>query len=140
MIRAGKTDFITGRLVTGLGEAHGFTQLDWARRQFIAKLGIDPYPGTVNLVLDDPAALARWAEIKAGPGITMVSPEPDWCNGRCYKVRIGGDIPGAIVLPEVPGYPAGKIELIAAVGVRQALGIGDGDAVTIELVPNGGDG
>ncbi len=60
--------------MTGLGEAVAFTQVDWARRQFIAKLGIDPFPGTVNLVIDDPAELEKWSEIKGLPGIVMVSP------------------------------------------------------------------
>ena len=116
----GKHTSITGRLVTGLGEAVGFTQVGWARRQFIARLGIDPFPGTVNLVIDDPADLAKWSDIKRLPGIVIVSPQPDWCNGRCYRVTIAGEIAGAIVLPEVPDYPAAKVELIAAVGVRDA--------------------
>ena len=124
---------ITGTLVTGLGEAQGFTQLDWARKEFVDKLGIDPYPGTVNLVLENAADLKKWAEIRAAPGIVMESPEADWCNGRCYRVRIEGKITGAIVLPEVPGYPASKLEMIAPVGVRDILGIADGDPVTIEL-------
>ncbi|MHA1107761.1 MAG: DUF120 domain-containing protein [Alphaproteobacteria bacterium] len=38
-----------------------------------------------------------------------------------------------MVLPEVPGYPAPKLEMIAPVGVRDILGIADGDPVTIEL-------
>ena len=120
--------------MTGRGEAVAFTRVDWARRQFIAKLGIDPFPGTVNLVLDDPSELAKWSAIKGLPGIVMVSPQPDWCNGRCYRVRIAGQLPGAIVLPEVADYPAAQVEVIAAVGVRDALGIVDGDSVTIELV------
>ena len=119
--------------MTGRGEAVAFTRVDWARRHFIAKLGIDPFPGTVNLVLDDPAELAKWSGIKRLPGIVMVSPQPDWCDGRCYRVRIAGRLPGAIVLPEVPDYPAAQVEVIAAVGVRDALGIVDGDRVTIEL-------
>ncbi len=130
---------ITGRLVTGLGEAGAFTQLDWARRHFIAKLGIDPFPGTVNLELDDAVELARWSEIRKSPGIVMATPEPDWCDCRCFRVRINGEIAGAVVLPEVPDYPEEKIELIAGVGVRDRLGIADGDAVTIEFLDDGED-
>ncbi len=124
---------ITGRLVTGLGEAEGFTQLDWARAQFIEKLGIDPYPGTVNLEIDDPAEIAKWSKARNVPGIVMESPGAGWCNGRCYKVRLAGDIPGAIVVPEVPDYPVSKLEIIAPVGVRDALGVADGDTVSVEL-------
>lgn len=120
--------------MTGRGEAVAFTQVDWARRQFIAKLGIDPFPGTVNLIIDDPGELAKWSEIKILPGIIIVSPQSDWCNGRCYRVNIAGEIAGAIVLPEVPDYPAAQVEVIAAIGVRDALGIGDGDSLTIALL------
>lgn len=122
---------ITGRLVSGLGEGASFTALDWARRQFIARLGIDPHPGTVNLALDDPADRAEWARLRAGPGIVLESPEPAWCNARCYRATIADGIEAAVVLPEVPGYPDDKVELIAAVGVRAALGIDDGDPVVV---------
>ena len=40
---------IRGRLVGGIGLGRHFTRLDWARRQFIDKLGIDPFPGTLNV-------------------------------------------------------------------------------------------
>ncbi len=120
--------------MTGRGEAAAFTQVDWARRQFIARLGIDPFPGTVNLIIDDPDELEKWAIIKGLPSIIIVSPQPDWCNGRCYRVNIASEIAGAIVLPDVPDYPAAQVEVIAAVGVRDALGIVDGDSLTIALV------
>ena len=50
---------IQGIIVSGRGEGAGFTQLDWVRRQFIEQLGIDPHPGTLNLILDAPADLGR---------------------------------------------------------------------------------
>jgi len=129
---------LTGHLVTGLGEAATFTRIDWARDQFVTKLGIDPFPGTVNLTLDDAVEIAKWARIRALPGIALISPRTAWCNARCYPVRIGKDIPGAIVFPEVADYPAAKVEVIAAVGVRAALGVVDGDPVTLEIGESSG--
>ena len=35
--------------------------------------------------------------------------------------------------PHVPDYPAGKLELVAAVRVRDALGIQPGDRVVVEV-------
>ncbi len=127
------TTILTGRLVTGLGAAVAFTGIDWARRQFIAKLGIDPYPGTVNLMVEDGDELAKWQAVKAAPGITLVSHRQDWCNARCYPARFGGGNAAAIVLPEIADYPAAKVELIAAVGIRDTLGLRDGDYVAIEI-------
>ena len=132
-----ETTILCGRLVTGLGEAGEFTRIDWARRQFMAKLGIDPYPGTLNLVIEDGTELAKWLAVTATPGIILVSPREDWCNARCYPARIGDGtadhLKAAIVLPEIVGYPEAKVELIAAMGVRDRLGLQDGDPVTIEI-------
>jgi CTP-dependent riboflavin kinase len=126
---------ITGRLSTGIGQGRHFTRLDWARRQFIERLGIDPFPGTVNLTLDAPDALAAWAALKAEPGVRIDNPGegPFDCDARCYPVLISGAVEGAIVLPEVDGYSPAAIEMIAAVGVREALGIADGDLLTVEV-------
>ena len=124
---------LTGTLFTGLGEARAFTRLDWARRAFMENFAIDPYPGTVNLRLDDPAERAKWREVKARPGVILVSPDRRWCNARCYRARIGGRIEAAVVIPAVEAYPADQVELVAAVAVREALGLADGDPVRIEI-------
>ena len=39
---------LLGRLATGSGQGKHFTRLDWAREQFLDKLGIDPFPGTME--------------------------------------------------------------------------------------------
>lgn len=129
------TTSITGRLSTGIGQGRHFTRLDWARSQFIDRLGIDPYPGTVNLTLVDADALAAWAALKATPGVRIDNPNdgPFDCDARCYPVTIAGRIDAAIVLPEIDGYSPHAIEMIAAVGVRDALGISDGDLLAIEV-------
>ncbi|MEE8333276.1 MAG: DUF120 domain-containing protein [Alphaproteobacteria bacterium] len=126
---------IEAELVTGLGEAAGFTSLDWARSAFRDAVGIDPYPGTVNLVPRSQAARADWDAVRAGPGIALPSPRADWCDARLYRARIGGQIDAAIVVPEIDSYPTDQIELIAEVGVRSALGLTDGDLVSIEVFP-----
>ena len=126
---------LIGRLATGIGQGRHFTRLDWARTQFVAKLGIDPYPGTVNVVVDDPDALPVWVRLRRLPGIRIDNPNdgPHDCDARCYPVSIEDRIDGAIVLPEVDGYPPAQVEIIAPVAVRDALGIEDGDVVRIVL-------
>ena len=123
--------FLGGTVASGQGEGASFTLLPWARAAFVARLGIDPFPGTLNLSPDDRAA---WAAIRAAPGIEIKSPEPAFCNARAYRVRIGGKIDAAIVVPEIAAYPEDKIEVIAPVGLRDALGLQDGDRVVLEFV------
>ncbi len=99
-------------------------------------VGIAPFPGTLNLTVDDPASRATWDTIRKRPGIRMAAPDPAWCDGRLYPVAIG-HIAGAIVLPEVAGYAPDQVEIIAAVGLRAALGLADGDRVEVTLAEEG---
>jgi len=124
---------LVGEACSGLGEGAGFTALDWVRSECLSKLGFDPYPGTFTLRMSG----EEWDEARHilahDPGITIV-PAPGFCAAKCFRVVIGGRITGAVVFPEVSGYPADKFEVIAAVPVRQVLGVADGDRVSISLV------
>jgi CTP-dependent riboflavin kinase len=126
---------IRGLLTSGAGKGQHFTQIDWARRQFIDKLGIDPFPGTVNLTVDGPESISVWDRIKSTPGMRIDNPNdgPNDCNARCYQVSIEGRLDAAIILPEVANYSTNRIEVIAPVRVRDALGINDGDSLTLEV-------
>lgn len=126
---------LIGRLATGIGMGKTFTQLDWAKAQFAAKTGIDPWPGTVNVILDDPESFPVWVRLKRTDGILMENPNdgPHDCDAKCWLVSIEDRIDGAIVFPLVDGYPPAQVEVIAAVGVRDALGIEDGDTVTLTV-------
>ena len=55
---------LIGRLATGIGMGVTFTQLDWARNQFRERLGIEPFPGTVNVIIDDPESMPVWVRLK----------------------------------------------------------------------------
>jgi len=76
-----------------------------------------------------------WSHLKSTPGVRIDNPNdgPNDCNARCYPVSVDGRIDAAIVLPEVPGYAAVKVEVIAAVGLRDTLGIVDGDRVSLQI-------
>ena len=124
---------IRGRLVRGRGEATGFTRLDWVREAFLGAFAIDPYPGTVNLELEEPAQHARWSEVLAWPPVVIRPPDPSWCDAWCYPARIEGAIAAAIVRPAVDDYPADQVELVAPIGVRDALGLEDGAPLQITV-------
>lgn len=134
---------IEGVLRDGLGVAKDFTNLPWVRAQFARKLGLDIYPGTVNLEVPSAAGQALLAELRDGQvrdaagqvharGVPIDPPEPGYCVGWAYPARLG-DLPAAIVVPHVPDYPPDKLELVAPVRVRDALALQAGDIVTIVL-------
>ncbi|WP_106203788.1 DUF120 domain-containing protein [Aliiruegeria haliotis] len=126
-----------GGIQSGHGRGQYFTQLDWARAQFVEKLGMDPFPGTLNLMVeDDLDSTSNWLNLRGTPGIRIENPHdgPRDCDARCYPVLIDGRVSGAIVLPEVPQYPRLQIELIAPARLRDLLKKSDGDFVDIEVL------
>lgn len=124
---------LTGRVVSGKGEGATFTQLEWARHQFIRKLGIDPFPGTLNLTLESPADLHIWEILQNSPGIEVIPPTNNWCRARCYPVHVMNQILGAIVRPILPGYSKNQVEVIAALSIRDFLSLQDGDSLDFEI-------
>lgn len=128
-----ETLLLVGETCSGLGEGASFTALEWVRREFLAKLGFEPYPGTFNLRMGGPDwdAAKRIMAREAGIAIT---PEPGFCAAKCFHVVVAGCITGAVVFPEVAGYPADKFEVISAVPVRQALGVADGATIAVSVV------
>lgn len=130
-----KDEQLIGRLATGIGMGTSFTQLPWAKEQFVERVGVDPFPGTINVIIDDPESMPVWVRLKQTDGIPMENPNdgPHDCDAKCWRVSINGKIDGAIVFPVVPDYPNAQVEVIAPVGLRDALGIEDGDAVTLTI-------
>lgn len=124
---------IEGRLVRGLGQGAGFTQIDWVCEQLLALAGIDPYPGTLNLALEDEHHRTRWRNWREQPGQRLTTPQQSSCNARCYPVKIEGCIPAAVILPEVPDYPDAKLEIVAALPLREHLALAEGCRVRVEL-------
>jgi CTP-dependent riboflavin kinase len=128
----------TGRVTTGKGAAVGFTSSAWARDGFIRLVGIDPFPGTLNLTVAEGPERDAWRRLQGGSGILMAAHDPASCDAVLFPVTLNGREPGVVVLPKVPGYDAGQVEIIAPVHLRGALGLRDGDSVVVRAVPVGG--
>jgi riboflavin kinase len=104
------------------------------KRQFIEKLSIDPYPGTLNLEIIDPESLQTFNALKAMKGIEITPEDPLFCSAKCYSVLIGGLIKGAILFPLVENYPKNKMELISSQNIKKALSVKAGDHLEVEVV------
>ena len=108
-----KDEQLIGRLATGIGMGTSFTQLQWAKEQFVERVGVDPFPGTINVIIDDPESMPVWVRLKQTDGIRMENPNdgPHDCDAKCWRVSIDGKIDGAIVFPVVPDYPIAQVEV-----------------------------
>lgn len=123
---------LRGNVITGLGEGQYYIGQKGYVAQFEDKLNFVPFPGTLNVRLNDLSSAKRekMDVVHSIPLSGFKNGQRTFGGGKCYPVRIG-DIRGAIVVPERSHYPDDLLEIIAPVNLRQTLGLKDGDEVTI---------
>jgi len=121
---------VKGEVFTGLSEGKRFIKLPWVRRQIEGQLGFEPHPGTLNLSVSSDIRMGNLLEKFKGRGIL---PEKGYFLGRLYKALIVGRVPGAVIRPEVPGYPENVIEIVAPICLREELHLRDGDLVEVKI-------
>ncbi len=124
---------IKGRIVSGLRVAAGFTELEWVKRQFEEKLGFTPYPGTLNLKIEEKDAAALKSFLSGATLIKIIPETDDYCMGYCFPARLEKGIKAAIVIPGVDDYPVEKLEIIAPLQIKESLKVKDGDIIYVEL-------
>ncbi len=124
---------VTGVIFSDLGRAASFMELEWVAAELKATLGFAAYPGTLNVRLDSPEARAVWSRVRAGAGIAIAAPDASFCAARCFPATIEGNWRVAVILPDVPGYPADKLEVVAPVRLKDALRLADGARLTLEF-------
>jgi riboflavin kinase len=121
---------LRGRVSSGGGKGSFFVDLPWARKQFKDKLGFNPYSGTLNLQIT-PGTDINELRNKT-KGIKIESPE-GFCEGRCFKALIMEELWGAVVVPDVPGYPHDLLEILGPVNLREKLGLKDGMEIEVTV-------
>ena len=124
---------ITGKIVSGIRKGAFFTQLDWVQEQCLEKLGFKPFPGTLNLEIAN-ENMAMIEALQAQEGIELVPPDSNFCSGLVFPITVEG-ISGAMVAPaaDVRVHAKNIIEIISHLGLKDALGVADGDWVTLTI-------
>jgi len=124
---------LTGKIVSGVRKASFFTQLDWVQEQCARKLGFRPYPGTLNIEIDK-SVVSVLETLQGKSGIALVPPDPEFCIAKTLPVTIGTE-KGAIIIPaeDVNVHDKNIIEVLAPLRLKTALGVNDGDTVTLTV-------
>ena len=125
---------IKGKVTSGTGRAVKFLSLDWVQSQIKEKFGFFPFKGTLNLAIDERTSENYRIYTLTHPGILVEPVCEGYSSGKFFSVRIDGRIDGAIVIPQVLGYPRDLVEIIAPVNLRNRIGLKDGDEVAIEIL------
>lgn len=119
-----------GKIVAGLGQGQYFISREGYTRQFLHHLGFVPFPGTLNVLLDEPFPAGASQAIKI-EGFAEEGKSFGEC--KCYRIKLNG-IDAAVVRPERSRYPPELIEVIAPLQLRRDLGLKDGDPVEVILL------
>jgi riboflavin kinase len=128
---------LEGTVFTGLGEGAYYISKEYYRKQFIEKLGFDPYPGTLNLKLTTEYDLKTIAELETYPAIEIQGfKNEDRTFGlvKCYPATIGNKVKGALISALRGHYDSSVVEIIAPVCLRKHLSLKDGYKVKVEVL------
>ena len=127
---------IEGRLQSGIGRGAQFLGLEWVQKQLREKLGLTPFPGTLNLQVSPDACSAVYAQ--RGGFLKIDDPASPGCPGYVKRVSLqcgGRSYRSAyLILPELTMYKD-VLEIIAADNLREELNLKDGDKVQLEEIP-----
>ena len=127
---------LEGILFSGLGEGAYYISKDGYRKQFIEKLGFDPYPGTLNLKLVTDYDLKTRAELENYPGIELEGFKNEtrsFGNVKCYPAVVNNKVKGAVLFAMRTHYNSSVIEIIAPTFLRSNLKLKDGNKVKVEI-------
>jgi riboflavin kinase len=128
---------LEGTVFTGLGEGAYYIMKEQYRKQFIEKLGFDPFPGTLNLRLTTDYDVKARNELEAYPAVEVggfVSEDRTFGPVKCYPLIIDNKVKGALLSALRSHYDASVLEIIAPVSLRKHLRLRDGHKVKVEVL------
>lgn len=128
---------LEGTLFSGLGEGAYYVTREGYRKQFIEKLGFDPYPGTLNLKLTTEYDIKSMSELEAYPAIELdgfKNENRTYGPVKCYPAVINNKVKGAVIYALRSHYDSSVLEIISSIHLRSRLKLKDGNKVKVEIL------
>lgn len=127
---------LEGVVFSGLGEGAYYVKQNGYRKQFIEKLGFDPYPGTLNVRLTSDYDRRTLEELERYPAIEVEGFKDElrtFGPVRCYPTLINNSSKGALIVAFRTHYDTSVLEIIAPQFLRNQLRIRDGQKIRLEI-------
>jgi riboflavin kinase len=125
---------LSGTVITGLGEGGYYLSQEGYLKQFQEMLGFRPYPGTLDIKLDEGSLGLRemlfrmpMEEVKG-----FRTEEREFGPVKFVRAKIGKNA-AAVIFP-ARTHHSDVVELIAPVNLRKSLGLRDGSRVTVRVI------
>ena len=151
----GKRVIFKGKIVSGMGEGSYYMSKKGYKDQFREKLGYEPFPGTLNIKLEEQIYKDTKREMTNYPSIyihgfkdenrtfgwvkcypAILIPEAKendtvWKNNKKNYEKV--EIESSILLLERTHHNNSLVEVISPVCIKETASLKNGDTVTIEL-------
>jgi riboflavin kinase len=127
-----KEVIISGKVVDGLRDGRYYLSQKEYKKNISEKLGFEPYPGTLNIKLDNHKIKEILQKMS---GIEIEGFKKDdriFGSIKCFKSKIKGtDV--SIIIPERSHYGSDVLEIISSFNLRKKLKLKNGDEVVVNV-------
>lgn len=126
----------TGKVFSGLGEGAYYISMRGYRKQFISKLGFDPYPGTLNIKLENQADKDARRDLGVYSGVRIEGFEDEsrtYGPVKCFFAEVNDKVKGAALAIERTHYDYSVLEIIAGENIREKLSLSNGSPVDVKV-------
>ena len=127
---------LKGTLVSGMGEGAYYMGLKGYTKQFQSKIGYIPFPGTLNIRLDQKIHQESIKQFETLNGIKIKS----FSDGKrtygwvkCFSAKLNNSINCQLIVLERTHHDDSVIELISKVCLRKNAKLKDGSKVSIKI-------
>ena len=121
---------IEGTVTSGSGTGKFYLGLQWVKERLREVTGYTPYPGTLNLLIQDEESQCALDFLRKHPGFP-IRPQSGYYAGRFFKAKADG-IDCLVVVPDAARV-SDIMELASEVNLRKALKLEDGDRLRVEV-------
>jgi riboflavin kinase len=130
---------LKGTLVSGMGEGAYYMGLKGYTKQFQSKIGYIPFPGTLNVRLDQKIHQESIKQFETLNGIKIKS----FSDGKrtygwvkCFSAKLNNSINCQLIILERTHHDDSVIELISKVCLRKNAKLKDGSKISIKIEIN----
>lgn len=128
---------LQGTLVSGMGEGAYYMSLKGYTRQFKARIGYVPFPGTLNVKIGKKEQVEALRQLNAIPGAKI----DGFSDGKrtygwvkCFGCVVNGKVACHVIQLERTHHDQSVIELISKVEIRKKMGLENGDKVSVKIL------
>ncbi|MFW5896333.1 MAG: DUF120 domain-containing protein [archaeon] len=134
-----RTIELVGTISRGMGEGQHYISLSGYMEQFREKLGYEPFPGTLNVTMNE-ESVRRRAALRGFDSVHVegwTGEDRTYGPASCYRATIEGPDGDCcyedahVIAPDRTHYDEDRLELIAPDRLRDVLDLEDGDRVRV---------